>query len=96
MVDGLVCDSCNDNLLLDSDVRYVLKVEGFAAYDVLEISTDSLARDLKAEMKATIEALERQDATEAQDDVHRTFAFDLCPACWRRFLRNPLAGARED
>ena len=30
-MDGLVCDGCGEPLLLDDDVRYVLRVEGFAA-----------------------------------------------------------------
>ena len=93
-VNGLVCDACDEGLLIDSDVRYVLKVEGFAAYDVLEISRAALERDLEKEMRETIEELQAQDATSAQDDVHRAFAFDLCPTCWKRFLQDPIAGAR--
>ena len=94
-MDGLVCDACGGTLLLDEDVRYVLQVSGHAAYDPIELSADDLARrDLDAEMRKLLSQLESLDAAEAQDSVHRAQRFDLCPACWRRYLQDPLRGAR--
>jgi hypothetical protein len=93
-MDGLVCDACGGGLLLDDDVRYILKVEGYAAYDPLELTRNDLARDLEAEMRSILEALSRLSPEEAQDQVHRSFRFDLCPGCWRRYLKDPLAGLK--
>ena len=93
-MDGFVCDACGATLLADSDVRYVLKIEGFAAYDPLELTRDDMERDFEAEMKALLDSLAGLDAQSAQDQVHRAFQFDLCPECWRRYLRDPLTGAR--
>ena len=93
-MDGLVCDACGSSLLLDDDVRYVLRMEGFAAYDPLEITRQDLERDLESEMRALMASMEKLSAEEAQDQVHRTFRFDLCPRCWMRFVRDPLAGLK--
>jgi len=93
-LDGLTCDCCDAGLLLDADVRYVVKIEGFAAYDPLELTQVDLERDLETEMQRTIEQLEAIGADAAQSQVHRAFSFDLCSSCWRRYAKNPLAGLR--
>lgn len=93
-MNGLVCDACGATLLLDADVRYVVSVEGFAAYDPLEITREDLERSGREALEAVLAELEGCDAQEAQDSVHRSFRFDLCPPCWRRYLRDPLRGAR--
>jgi len=89
--DGLVCDGCGAALLLDSDVRYVVDIRGHAAYDPMEISAADLDRDLDSEMNEILDVLSRQDAKSAEEDVHKEMRLDLCPPCWRRFLRDPLA-----
>ena len=94
-MEGLVCDACNETLLIDSTVRYVVKVEGFAAYDPLELTSEDLEKDWLREMKRAVDQLEELDSQSAQDQVHRAFQFDLCPTCWQRYLRDPLAGLRS-
>ena len=94
-MDGLVCDACGAALLADEDVRYILRIQGFAAYDPLEITRADLDRDLDAELRAILQGLERKTSEEAEDEVHRSFHFDLCPGCWRRYLKDPLAGLRR-
>ncbi len=95
MSDGLVCDGCGATLLLDSDVRYVVDVRGYAAYDPMEITADDLDRDFGADMNKLIDELRRQDAKSAEEDVHKEMRLDLCPRCWKRFVRDPLAGLRD-
>jgi len=95
-MDGLVCDGCGGGLLLDSDVRYVLRIEGFAAYDPLEITHEDLQKDFESEMERLLEALHHMSPEEAQDEVHRSFRLDLCPKCWRRYLKDPLAGLKGE
>ena len=91
----LACDRCGKTLLLDEDVRYMVKIEVFAAYDCMEITDDDLARDHDAEMRRVLERLEHMDPEEAQDSVHRAMEFELCLSCQREYLRDPL-GKRED
>jgi len=95
-MDGLVCDGCGSTLLLEEDVRYVLRIEGFAAYDPLEITREDLKRDFDAELRSLIESLCEVSADEAEGQVHREFRFDLCPACWRRYRKDPLLGLKEE
>src|SRR5436309_12695709 len=94
-MDGLVCDGCGEGLLLADDVRYVLRIEGFAAYDPMEITRADLDKDFEEEMRRVLERLSKLDPEKAQDQVHRAFHFDLCPRCWSRFLKDPLAGAKR-
>jgi hypothetical protein len=69
-------------------------MEGCAAYDPMEITRADLQKDLSAEVEEVLEELSHIDAESAQDQVHRSFAFDLCASCWRRFLDNPLGAVR--
>ncbi len=89
-MDGLVCDRCGETLLLDSDVRYRVKIEVFAAYDPLEISKNDLQQNIEGKMEKLIRQMEKMDPEELQDQVHRSFEYDLCPDCQRDFLRDPL------
>ena len=95
-MDGLVCDGCGRTLLLEEDVRYVLRVEGFAAYDPLEITREDLKRDLEADLRSLIERLSDVSEEEAEGQVHREFRFDLCPGCWRRYRKDPLTGLKKE
>ena len=92
---GLTCDACGEALLADSDVRYVLDVRGYAAYDPMELTLDDLAADHRAEMERLLRAMEGVDPAELEADVHKEFRFDLCPPCWKRFRLDPLAGLRR-
>lgn len=91
---GLVCDACGDTLLLESDVRYVVRIEGFAAYDPMELSRQDLSRDLDAEMRRLLQDLEKLSTDSAQDQVHRVYAYDLCPQCWALLRTDPIAGLK--
>ena len=89
-MDRLTCDGCGAPLLVESDVRYEVKIEVKAAYDPLEITSDDLANDSGAEMARLIARLEHVTEAEAMDEVYRTFRFDLCLPCRKRYLAKPL------
>jgi hypothetical protein len=83
-------DICGRLLLIDSEVRYEVKIEVKAAYDPMEISQEDLNKDFKAEIAKLLRQMEGLSAEEAQSQVYRAFEFDLCPACQRRYIENPL------
>jgi len=85
------CDMCGKPLLLDEEVRYVIKIEAYAAYDPIEISEDDLAEDHMDEIEELCESLEEADAKDMEDRIYKTFKFDLCAACHEEFLRDPLS-----
>ena len=91
-VDGISCDRCGKALLIDEEVRYVVRIEVKAAYDPLELTRDDMARDLRGEMEALIERMHGMSREEAADQVYREFRFDLCPPCQRNYLKGPLRG----
>ena len=90
MADRLTCDGCGAPLLVESDVRYEVKIEIKAAYDPMEITEDDLAKDHQAEMAKIIARLQSVTEDEAMDEVYRTFRFDLCTPCQRKYLKKPI------
>ncbi len=89
-MNGISCDACGKGLLIGEDVRYVVRIDARAAYDVLEIGAEDLERDLSKEIDSLLDRLASTDAEEAQNQVHRVFRFDLCVSCHRAYLRDPL------
>ncbi len=84
------CDMCGKKLLVQEDVRYVVKIEAYAAADPLEITEEDLEKDHLEEISKLIKQLEQMDPQELEDQVYKSFRFDLCPECHRKFLRDPL------
>ena len=93
----LSCDLCGRTLLLDEDVRYLVNIEVFAAYDPLELTEEDMKRDYRKELRELVERMKDMDPEQAQDGVYRRFRFDLCPKCQREYLKDPLRrGARRE
>jgi len=85
------CDLCGKTLLADEDTRYVVKVEVYAAYDPMEITGEDLREDRADEVEDLLERMESMDAEELEDQVYKSFRFDLCPGYQAAFLKDPLA-----
>lgn len=92
----LACDRCGKTLLLEEDVRYKVRIQVYAAYDPMELTADDLATDHRGEMVRLLRQLEQQDPDEVQDSVYRELDFDLCNACRKAFLADPLGGGELD
>jgi hypothetical protein len=89
-VSGFVCDRCGKALLVDEDVRYILKMEVYAAYDPMELTAADLGPDRRKELAELVEKMKEMDAGEVQDSIHKEMVFDLCPGCQREMLKDPL------
>jgi len=81
---------CGKGLLVDEDVRYIVKIEVYAAYDPLELTEEDLEGDHLAEMSAIFEQTEGKDAEELEEEVYKSFRFDLCMECQKKYLQDPL------
>ena len=84
------CDLCQCDLDPDADLRYVVRIEVFAALEPLEDGEPEEDRDHLLEVH---EVLERMDDTQLdayQDQVFQEMRFDLCPECRKKFAKNPL------
>lgn len=84
------CDLCGKDLTTSGDGRFVVKIEAYPGFDPTEIKQDDLEDD---PMEAVSQILQR-DETLSSDDLattlHKGFRFDLCPACHRKFVSDPL------
>lgn len=81
------CDMCGKSLLAEEDIRYVVKIEVYAACDAdMDIDEDLLDMEEDEE-----EMDEMEDASETlEDDEYKTFRFDLCSKCHKKYLHDPL------
>ena len=86
----LTCDLCGKTLLIDEDVRYIVNIEVFAAYDPMELTEEDLRKDYRKELQELVRRMRQMDPEKAQDSVYRKFEFQLCPPCQRRYLKDPL------
>jgi hypothetical protein len=84
------CDLCKRELDPRDDLRYVVKVEVYAAFDPAAVGDDDEDRDHLEEIQEVLERLEDSVNDEIGDDVYQQLRFDLCPECRRKFIDNPL------
>lgn len=84
------CDLCKRLIDPDEDLRYVVKIEVYAAMDPVDDADDDGDRDNLLEMHEILERMQDSETESVSDDVYRSMRFDLCPECRRRFLKNPL------
>ncbi len=82
------CDLCKRPLDPQDDLRYVVKLEIYAAFDPLEIDDEDT--DNLQELSDLLERIDDSRSGEVSDEVYQQMRFDLCPECRKRFLKNPL------
>lgn len=83
------CDLCGRELDPQNELRYVVKMEIFAALDPLPSDADDDVDHLE-EVEDILERLEDVESGQIGEDVCQQLRFDLCPTCRRRFLKSPL------
>lgn len=81
------CDLCKRELDPESDLRYVVKIEVFAAFDPPSAVDEEGDRDHLQEVQEMLERLEKIDDSHLSEDVYQQVRLDLCPECRRQFLK---------
>ncbi len=89
-----ICDRCGQPLEQGA-LRYVAKIQVFAAYDPLEITFEDLMRDHSDDIKKILEQCRDLTEEELTRDVFVNFQFDLCRACQRAYITDPLPASQE-
>ena len=84
---------CGKALVATEDTRYVVKIEVYSAYDPLEVANPDADEGHAEEMQDFLADMEDMEAEELEDQVYRTFRFDLCPQCHAAYLKDPLLRA---
>ena len=85
------CDLCKRDLDPDQDLRYVVKMEVYAAFDPAVCDEEDDDRDHLQEIQDILERLGDAESEQIGEDVYRQLRFDLCPECRKKFVKNPLA-----
>jgi hypothetical protein len=84
------CDLCKRDLDPEEDLRYVVKMEVYAALDPTTGAEEDDDRDHLQEMQEILERMEDVENDQIGEDVYQQLRFDLCPECRKKFLKNPL------
>jgi len=84
------CDLCKRDLDPEEDLRYVVKMEVYAAFDPAVSDVEDDDRDHLQEIQDLLERLEDAENDQIGDDVYQQMRFDLCPQCRKKFIQNPL------
>ena len=85
------CDLCKRELDPQEDLRYVVKIEVYAAFDPTAMDGEEDDRDHLEEIQDILERLEDSNTDQISEDVYQQLRFDLCPECRKKFAKNPLA-----
>lgn len=83
------CDLCKRGLDPHDDLRYVVRLEVYAAMDNNLEDADE-ERDHLEEIQDILQRLEDEHDPRVGDEVYQQLRYDLCPECRRKFLKNPL------
>ncbi len=89
-----LCDRCGQ-LIEERSLRYIAKIQVYAAYDPLNIDFEDATRDHTEEIRAILKSCEGLSEEELMRDVYVEFQFDLCRACQRSYLKDPLPAPDE-
>lgn len=84
------CDLCGRDLDPHNDLRYVVRMEVYAAFDPLPTDEDDDDRDHLQEVQDILERMEDSQSEQIGDDVYQQLRFDLCAECRKRFVKSPL------
>ena len=94
------CDGCGRELAKNA-LRYTVRIDVRAAYDTLEVGLVELLRDHREEIERLIERLRGKSADDLEQSIYKSIQLDLCPACQRAYVNDPLRfhpeqGIREE
>ncbi len=83
------CDCCKRRIDPTNELRYIVRLEVYAALDPLEDEADD-DRDHLLEIQEVLERLDDPCEEEVCDEVYQQKRFDLCSECRQQFVRDPL------
>ena len=84
------CDRCKQAINPGEEMRYVVRIEVRAAMDFTDLFDEEDDRDYLMEAHEALERAEDAISDMVAEDVYQNRRFDLCPDCYRKFMRNPV------
>ena len=61
----------------------------------MELTSRDIEQDHLAEIRELARRLASRDPRELEEQVYKSFTFDLCPECQKKYLKNPLPKSTE-
>ena len=89
-----ICDRCG-RPPQSGQLRYVARIEVFAATDPLEITLADLLQNHRQEMDRLVRQCEALTEEELMRDVYVRFEFDLCSSCQKAYVADPFASGKD-
>jgi len=83
------CDCCK-KALDPEDLRYVVKMEVYAAFDPTALDEGDDDRDHLQEIQDILQRSDGPEQDQIGNDVYEQLRFDLCTECRKKLLKNPL------
>jgi hypothetical protein len=74
------CDKCGREVP-PKEQMYSLRIEMFARVEPMILTKEDLAQDYAASLEELVLEMETMDVSEAEDQVHESYVFDLCTKC---------------
>ena len=85
------CDRCKRVIESEEELRYVVRMEVRAAFDgVGGADDDHDDRDHLLEVHEILETVDIIDEDGVAEEVYQQLKFDLCPECYRKFIKAPI------
>lgn len=82
------CDCCK-RILDPEELRYIVRLEVYAAMEGGPLGEDEDSDHLQ-EVQDILQRAEEADDPRIGDDIYEQRRYDLCSACRKRMLKNPL------
>lgn len=83
------CDCCKRLIDPERELRYVVRVEVYAALDPMDEHVED-DRDNLQEIQDILDRLDDAEDDRISDDVYHQKRFDLCSDCRQAYVKNPL------
>jgi hypothetical protein len=91
----VTCDLCGKELRPGEDQRYAVKIEAYAVHDPVEITEADLDEDHMEAVSQLLQECEDNDLDAELVEPYKSFRYDLCPECHKKFVKDPLARDKE-
>ncbi|MDR4505600.1 MAG: hypothetical protein MRK01_12570 [Candidatus Scalindua sp.] len=85
------CDMCGRSIIPEEDVRYVIKIEAYAACEPADAEDEDFDEELIEDFDEEDEEEFSDFETEDEEVDYKTFRFDLCSKCHSKYLQDPLS-----
>ena len=83
------CDCCKRPIDPEQELRYVVRVEVYAALDPMQDESDD-EHDHLQEIQDILDRLDDVDDERISEDVYQQKRYDLCSNCRNAYVKNPL------